>query len=520
MGFSNCPSYKKLVALSQTPYDLTKAGALGKQRVEAMQASGASWTLSYATERIDNPTLEALFSLAQEREVLQKMRAMQTGEVMNQIHGYPSEERPVLHTAMRALADARISGARALAARDFAEKEHKKLIPLIEEADRRGIEHIVQVGIGGSDLGPRAIYLALERYRQKREAHFVANVDPDDVASLFTRLDLAKTLIIVVSKSGSTLETQTNEELIRSRYEREGLDPAKYCISVTQKGSPMDDPARYLASFYMQDSVGGRYSVSSMVGCVLLALTLGIEHVRAFLQGAHAMDQVALFSDPKSNLPLLGALLGIWNHNFLGYPTAAVIPYAQALRRLTAHLQQCDMESNGKGIDQKGEWLSFSTGPVVWGEPGTCAQHSFYQWIHQSTDTAPLELLGLRNSQYGEDLHYSGTSSQEKLLANLLAQAIALARGKKDPNPNRTFRGNRPTRILLADQLTPHTMGSLLAYYEHKTAFQGFIWGINSFDQEGVQLGKVLAQDILESMQAKGSKEETIGAYLALLQHS
>ena len=255
----------------------------------------------------------------------------------------------------------------------------------------------------------------------------------------------------------------------------------------------MDDPARYLASFYMWDYVGGRYSVTSMVGGAIIAFLVGIDHFMEFLKGAHAMDHHALTPDPKNNLPLLSALLGIWNRDFLCYPTVAIIPYSYALRRFPAHLQQLDMESNGKRIDKEGRAVDFETGPIIWGEPGTNGQHSFFQLLHQGTTTVPLEIIGFMHSQNGQDIEVQKTSCQEKLLSNLLAQSIGLAQGETSDNPNKFFPGNRPNRILLGERLDPYTMGLLLAYYEHKVAFQGFIWNINSFDQEGVQLGKVLA---------------------------
>lgn len=215
------------------------------------------------------------------------------------------------------------------------------------------------------------------------------------------------------------------------------------------------------------------------------------------------MDKVALRKDPKLNLPLLSALLGIWNRDFLGLPTVAIIPYSQALARFPAHLQQLDMESNGKRIDKRGHVVDFDTGPIIWGEPGTNGQHSFYQSIHQGTTVVALEFIGFISSQYKEDVVYEGTTCQEKLLANLFAQSIALSCGQKNDNPNKFFPGNRPNRILLGERLDPYTMGAILAYYEHKVAFQGFIWNINSFDQEGVQLGKKLALKIVEQFAAK-----------------
>jgi glucose-6-phosphate isomerase len=271
----------------------------------------------------------------------------------------------------------------------------------------------------------------------------------------------------------------------------------------------MDDPRNYRESFYMWDYIGGRYSVTSMVGCVSLAFAIGMDKTLEFLRGASAMDKVALKADPRENLPLLSALLGIWNRNFLGYMTCAVIPYSQAMIRFPAHLQQCDMESNGKRIDRQGQPVQDVTGPVIWGEPGTNGQHSFYQLIHQGTNEVPVEFIAFAHSQQDKDMEVKGTTSQEKLLSNVFAQSIGLATGKESENPNQYFPGNRPNRLLLAKRCDPFTIGSILAYYEHKVAFQGLIWNINSFDQEGVQLGKVLANQIIDLF-AKKRKGEAI----------
>ena len=520
MQFTENSHYKILSDLAKKPFDLTQKNGLNKKRISAFQTKGGPLTLLYATERIDKDVLEALFALAKHCQAVEKMRAMQSGQIVNCIHGHPSENRPALHTAMRDFFSDKNPGKQAFIASTFAAQEMQKLEAFLEKIDKRCFQSIVQIGIGGSDLGPKAIYYALQRYSQpEKKAFFISNVDPDDTTHVLQNLDLSKTLVVVVSKSGSTMETKTNELLARKIYEKQGLDPKKHFLSVTRQKSPMDNPQQYLASFYMQDYVGGRYSVTSMVGCVVLGFTLGMQNLKKFLEGACVMDKIACSSSSTSNLPLLGALLGIWNRNFLHYPSSAVIPYSQALHRFAAHLQQCDMESNGKSIDRQAKRVSFGTGPIVWGEPGTCAQHSFYQWIHQGTDIAPVEMLGFKQQQYeGQDMSVLGTTSQQKLLANLFAQSIALARGKPNDNPNQQFCGNRPSRILLAEKLTPYVMGSILSYYEHKVCFQGFIWDINSFDQEGVQLGKVLAEEILEAMQDpnKSSDEATLG-YLQCL---
>ena len=508
-SFKEFPSFSKLTELAKNPIDLAKDGALSTKRVEEFTATAVNLKLFYGTERVTDKVMESLYSLAKEANVIEKMQAMQDGAVINKIEGYESEERSVLHTAMRDFFEDSNKAEVAKNATKLAYDELEKLKGFLEVVDKGGFTDLVQVGIGGSDLGPRACYISLKAYRKEnRNVHFVSNVDPDDATDVLNTLDLSKTLVVVVSKSGSTLETLTNEEIIRKKFEEKGLAPEHHFIAVTGKGSPMDNPKRYKASFYIWDYIGGRYSVTSMVGAVALAFALGMEKLLEFLHGANDMDKLALSTDFKNNLPLVSALLGIWNRNFLNHKTQAIIPYSQAMLRFPAHLQQCDMESNGKRIDKMGNAVDFATGPVIWGEPGTNGQHSFYQLIHQGTNEVPVEFIGFRESQYGQDIDVQGTTSQEKLLSNLFAQSIGLATGNHSDNPNKEFPGNRPNRMLLAKRLDAYTLGSLLAYFENKVAFQGFIWGINSFDQEGVQLGKVLANKIIDLFAKKRKGEQ------------
>lgn len=513
--FPKLPSYQTLTALAKHPVDM--ASTLTPERIEKMAIEGVGFQLLYGTERVNSQVLAALFSLAKEAGAMEKMAAMQRGDVINRIAGFESENRSVLHTAMRDQFDHRQSAKPALEAAEMAARELSKLEKFLAKTEGKFTD-LVQIGIGGSDLGPRALAIALQPFhRPGHRVHFISNVDPDDANGVLAGLDLKKTLVVVVSKSGSTLETLTNEEFVRSRMTKMGLDPKEHFVAVTGEKSPMDNPARYLACFYMWDFVGGRYSATSMVGGVMLGFALGFNGFKEILRGAHDMDHHALTAKPEENLPLLSALLGIWNRNFLLYPTVAIIPYSQALLRFPAHLQQLDMESNGKRIDQTGHAVTFSTGPIIWGEPGTNGQHSFYQLIHQGTDTIPLEFVGFAKSQYGHDLEIQGTNSQEKLLSNLFAQSIALAVGQKNANPNKFFPGNRPNRILLGERLEPYSLGALLSYYENKVAFQGFIWGINSFDQEGVQLGKLLATKMIGLFAGKKEDFPLGAAYLKFL---
>ena len=501
--FTELSAYSRLKELSENPIDLTAKGELTPKRIDQMIAEGCGLKLFYATERVDEPVLEALFQLAKETKAVEKMHSMQAGETINKINGIESENRAVLHTAMRDFFDQREERTKAKEATDLAYEECEKLKKFFEETGDRYTD-LVQIGIGGSDLGPRAIYLGLKAFQKlDRNVHFISNVDPDDAAAVLEQVDLSKTLFVIVSKSGSTLETLTNEAYIIEKLKKAGLNPQNHLVAVTGKGSPVDDPNRYLASFYIWDYVGGRYSVTSVVGGVTLAFAFGMDRFLDFLHGAASMVKLAMTEDPGKNLPLLSALLGIWNRNFLGLPTVAIIPYSQALSRFPAHLQQLDMESNGKHIDKTGQPVEFETGPIIWGEPGTNGQHSFYQLIHQGTTVVPLEFIGFINSQYNADVVFKESSCQEKLLSNLIAQSIGLATGQKSENPNKDFQGNRPNRILLGSRLDPYTLGMILAYYEHKVAFQGFIWNINSFDQEGVQLGKVLALKMIDQFSAK-----------------
>ena len=522
-NFRQYKSVQTLKGLATHPHDLTIEGNLSPERIERYSAQAGEFKLLYGTERVNDDVLHALKELASEAKLADKMAAMQRGDVLNKINGYPSEEREVLHTAMRDFFLHPNEGEGASKAAKAARAECDKLRTFMEKIDQQNkFTDIVQVGIGGSFLGPAAFTIATQAFaKHNRRAHFVSNVDPDDAAAVMRTLDPKSTLVVVVSKSGSTLETLTNEALVRHYFEQAGCDPKEHFIAVTGEKSPMDNPDRYMASFYMWDFIGGRYSVTSMVGAVTLAFAIGFDQFMNVLKGAHEMDRIALNPDINQNLPMLAAMLGIWNRNFLHCPTLSILPYSNALARFPAHLQQCDMESNGKRIDRDGHPVDFDTGPIVWGEPGTNGQHSFYQLIHQGTNVVPIEFIGFQNSQYGEDLNVEGSTSHEKLLSNLFAQAIALAKGQKSDNPNKVFPGNRPSSILLAKRLDPFTLGSLMAYYEHKIAFQGFCWNINSFDQEGVQLGKVLAKKIIEQFSARraGKKPSKFPEAEAYLHH-
>ncbi|CAM0117549.1 glucose-6-phosphate isomerase [Rhabdochlamydiaceae symbiont of Dictyostelium giganteum] len=490
-------------------------------RVKSYQLEAGAFKLSYATELVTEAILSQLFAFAEEKKALEWMLKMQSGEVINKLENIPSENRSVLHTALR-IPKGQVPLSQK--ASFIAEKNQQELTRLQQFlTEVMDFTTLVQVGIGGSSLGPEAVYQALKPYGIKgREAHFIANIDPDASYSILNSLDLKKTLFVIVSKSGTTLETLTNEALIRERLKEEGLDPKQHLIAVTEEKSLMDNLLYYREVFYIWDSIGGRFSVTSMVGAVVLSFILGYASFLQFLEGAYEMDQIALKVSPNENLPLFAALLGVWNHSFLKIPTIAVIPYSEALSRFPAYLQQLSMESNGKHISRQGEKVSYPTGPIVWGEPGTNGQHSFFQLLHQGDLLASLEFIGFLEPAYGFDLEIDKSLSQEKLLGNMIAQAISLAAGESSQNPNKHFEGGRPSHILMAKKCDPFTLGSLMAYYEHKIAFQGFLWGINSFDQEGVQLGKRLSSKMIEEMVLsranKASKDPLLHAYVNFIQ--
>lgn len=516
-NFSQTASYVSLQKKARSPYDLTLPDALvAHNRLERYVCRADMFDVHFATQRVDDEVLADLQKMADELELVEQFRAMRRGAVLNRIDGVASENRQVLHTASRDLFHQPPCEPSASAK---AQTELERLQKFLGEIDSGALTGstgerfttIVHVGIGGSDLGPRALYEALYAYGLPgRRVVFIANVDPDDAVRQLAAVDLASALVVTVSKSGGTLETLTNEALVRSALERAGLNPERHCVAVTGEGSPMDNPERYLRSFYMYDYIGGRYSATSMVGAVSLGFFLGFACFMELLAGADEMDRLAEEPDMRKNPALLLALLGVWNHNFLGFPTLAVLPYSQALHRFPAHLQQCDMESNGKSVNRHGELVSFKTGPVIWGEPGTNGQHAFYQLLHQGTEIVPVEFIGFRDSQYGCDIEIGSTTSQQKLLANLYAQSLAFAIGQQSENINKSFAGNRPSSLLVGNRLDAKTLGALLALYEAKIVFQGFCWNINSFDQEGVQLGKVLATSFLKCMAGESRDEGSL----------
>ncbi len=480
----------------------------------------ADLSYSFAAKQVDDEVLQALGALAKEQQLLEKFEALYNGERVN-----TGENRLVLHQLCRGQLGEDVV-ADGVNKRAFYEEQTSRCAAFAKRVHDGEIVNeqgekftmVCQIGIGGSDLGPRALYIALENWarangRLKMEARFISNVDPDDASAVLMGLDLAHTMFIMVSKSGTTLETLTNGEFVMDALKKEGLDPAKHMIACTSETSPLAKSDTYLDAFFMDDYIGGRYSSSSVVGAAVLSLAFGGDVYQEILDGAAAEDRLAKNENLLENPDLLDALIGFYERSVEGYPATAVLPYSQALARFPAHLQQLDMESNGKSVNRFGEPLSYQTGPVIFGEPGTNGQHSFYQLLHQGTDIVPLQFIGFKNSQIGNDVVIEDSTSQQKLSANVVAQIMAFACGKKDDNANKNFAGGRPSSIIIGEKLTPAALGALLAHFENKVMFQGFIWNVNSFDQEGVQLGKTLAKKVLS-----GSTDGALKAYSELLE--
>ena len=498
-------SYKELSKASRVNLAEVMSGENGAERVKNYSIPMAEgFTYNYAAKAVDDDVLDALVKLAKEAQLAEKFKALYNGEVVN-----TGEKRLVLHHMTRGqLGDA--VNADGVDKRAFYVEQQERIAEFANKVHSGEITNaagekfttVVQIGIGGSYLGPRAMYLALENWAKKNntfkmEAKFISNVDPDDAAAVLASTDVAHAIFVLVSKSGTTLETLTNESFVKDALAKAGLDASKHMIAVTSETSPLAKSDDYLAAFFMDDYIGGRYSSTSAVGGAVLSLAFGPDVFARFLNGAAAEDETAKNTDIMKNPAMLDALIGVYERNVLGYPATTVLPYSQALSRFPAHLQQLDMESNGKSVNRFGESVDYPTGPVIFGEPGTNGQHSFYQLLHQGTDIVPLQFIAFKNSQIGTDVEIQGSTSQKKLCANVAAQIVAFACGKKDENSNKNFKGGRPSSIIIGEQLDPETLGALLAHFENKVMFQGFLWNINSFDQEGVQLGKVLAKKVL-----------------------
>ena len=465
-------SFQNLSKTGRIDLKKVMSGENGAERVKNYSIPMAEGLVyNYAAKQVDDDVLEALVKLAEEAQLSEKFEELYNGAVIN-----TGENRLVLHQLTRGqlgkavVADGvdkrkfYVEQQQRIA--DFANKVHAGEIT---NAAGEKFTTVVQIGIGGSDLGPRAMYLALENWAKKNntfkmEAKFISNVDPDDAAAVLNSVDVAHSIFVLVSKSGTTLETLTNESFVKDALKKAGLDASKHMIAVTSETSPLAKSDDYLAAFFMDDYIGGRYSSTSAVGGAVLSLAFGPDVFAQFLDGAAAEDKLSAEKDVLKNPEMLDALIGVYERNVLGYPSTAVLPYSQALNRFPAHLQQVDMESNGKSVNRFGEPVNYPTGPVIFGEPGTNGQHSFYQLLHQGTDIVPLQFVGFKNNQLDTDVVIQDSTSQQKLCANVAAQIVAFACGKEDENRNKNFEGGRPSSIIIGEQVNPKTLGALLAH--------------------------------------------------------
>jgi len=478
-------------------------------RLQSFSSRGGGLFFDYSRQRMTEETRRLLSQVASDLHLHRCFEEMCRGDKIN-----VTEQRAVLHVATRKLDDepVMVDGQNVMPDILSVNDEVKQFSEgvrsgAIKSASSRPFRHVVVVGIGGSYLGTEFVSTALAAYARKDfHLHYLANVDIHNFGAVAAAIDPPSTLWVIISKSYTTAETMANTLLVENFMHAQGLDPARHMVTVTAKGSPGDDPARpVLKSFHMFDFIGGRYSVTSAVGGVPLSIYLGYENFEEFLIGAHEMDVHARSAPVLENLPMMAALISVWNTTYLGYMQQAIIPYASPLAKLAPHVQQLNMESNGKAVDLRGDFLPAPAGVVIFGEPGTNAQHSFFQLAHQGRPF-PIDFIGIVRPQYSQYKTLSkGVTNHQELWANMLAQANALALGKDHADGARHFSGNRPSSTIVLDDLSPRNVGRLLSFYEARTVYEGFIWGINSFDQFGVQLGKDLAAGLRRQM-ADGNK--------------
>jgi glucose-6-phosphate isomerase len=516
------PAWRELAAHYQTIKDvhLRTLFADDPRRGERLTVEAEGLYLDYSKHRIDDETLRLLVRLAEECGLRERIDAMFRGEKIN-----VTENRAVLHVALRAPREATIE----VDGKNVVPEVHAVLDRMADFAERvRGgewkgftgqrIRNVINIGIGGSDLGPVMAYEALKAYSQRDMTfHFVSNVDATDFVEATRDLDPAETLFIVSSKTFTTLETMTNAHTARAWMLRALGDEkaiAQHFVAVSTNAAEVAKFGIDTANMFpFWDWVGGRYSMSSAIGLSTM-LAIGPENFQAMLSGLHAMDEHFRTAPFERNLPLLMGLLCVWYNDFFDAQTVAVLPYDQYLKRFPAYLQQLTMESNGKSVTLDGAHVNYQTGPIFWGEPGTNGQHSFYQLIHQGTKLIPCDFIGFCQTLNPLGAHH------DLLMANVFAQTEALAFGKTADEvkaegtpdwlaPHRTFEGNRPSSTILADRLTPEMLGKLVALYEHSVFTQGVIWQIDSFDQWGVELGKVLAQRIIPELQSADEPDLT-----------
>jgi len=461
----------------------------------------------FSRQRMDSQALALLQDLAEATHALDRFAKMTRGDVVNL-----TENRAALHTAARGAGKDPLKVEAVDAARKMAGVQHDIIAfteavhaGTITAGNGRPFSHAVVMGIGGSYLGCEFVHEAMvSSVESKLDLHFLPNVDIDNFAGVIKKINPKTTLWIVISKSYTTTETMANLNQVLTFLHGYEIRPEDHLVTVTAKGSPGDNPDNpVLAAFHIFDFIGGRYSVSSAVGGLPLSLAFGHDIFKRFLGGCRAMDEHVLTAEPRENIPLTAALISVWNTIYLNYPAQAVIPYASRLSKLAPHVQQLYMESMGKSVSPDGHFLTRPAGAIIFGEPGTNAQHSFFQLAHQGP-AFPIDFIGVITPGYsGRQALSKGVTNHQELWSNLLAQARALATGQGHDNPAQKFEGNRPSSIITVSNLEPESIGMILSFFEARTVLEGFILGINPFDQFGVELGKIMAGDMREEIAAK-----------------
>ena len=484
-------AWQNLADLAKTfsAFDLRDAFASDAQRASHFSQEAPGVFADLSKNHWDARIEAQLLALAEQAGVLTHRNRMFNGEAIN-----ATENRAVMHWLLRHPAEGAAAEALAPSVKSSLKDVHKTLNDMLSFAEKiradAQITDVVNIGIGGSDLGPQMAVMALQSYAVKdKRFHFVSNADGHELDAILKGLKAENTLFLVASKTFTTLDTMTNALSAKRWFEAQGGTEVSRHFAALTTNVEAAGKFGIQTCFGFWDWVGGRYSLWSAVG-LPLAIAIGADKFREFLAGAHAMDQHFLHADPAQNLPIRLGLLDVWYRNFLHYTSRCIAPYHSALKRYAPYLQQLEMESNGKQVDQSGQALPHGTAPVLWGEPGTNGQHAFFQMLHQGTDVVPLEFVAVKNATHALPDH------QALLLSNALAQAQALMVGQSDTGGHKNFTGNRPSTFILLNDLSPFNLGALIALQEHRVFVSGAVWGINSFDQWGVELGKVLAKDI------------------------
>lgn len=510
------PAYQHLKQLSEMislKENHLKHLITDRQRFWKFSLSICDFFFDFSKQRINSKIFDTLIDLSIQSRARDKFSQMTIGEKVN-----TTERRAALHTATRDFTQEKIQVGdqdilfniktvyQEIAA--FCKKVHQKKIT---GNDGKPFSDAVIVGIGGSCLGCEFIYEAMKcSITPKINLHFLANVDIDNFGTVIQKINPKTCLWIVISKSYTTAEIMANLNQALLFLEKNHLNPVDHLITITAQGSPGDNPSNpVLRCFHMFDFIGGRYSATSAAGVLPLGLAFGMTPVHQLLSGCHEMDRHALKATERKNIPLIAALINIWNSNFLNYPASGIIPYSSVLSKLSPHVQQLYMESIGKGVTADGEFVDYPTGMIIFGETGTNAQHSFFQHAHQGSPF-PIEFIGSIKPLYAQEKIYAkGVTNHQELWANMIAQANALATGRSDDDNAKYFKGNRPSSTLLLNDLSPKSIGLLLSFYEARTVYEGFILGINPFDQFGVELGKVQASDIRDEMAKRNTAPDT-----------